>query len=180
MKRTPLIILCLMACCLALPAFAFAQTDTAKIDIPMNKGKVNYENASKNMAGKTELFKRASKWFSMVFPDQLEGKAVIDRQAGTINGFGLFKVVTSDSGNYYWLRFNVAIAVTDTGYTYRAYNYYEKPIEKGITNEYSKIEYRWWDYRRGHPWSAEDKRLFTGLNNNSRTLLASLKTIMDK
>ena len=70
--------------------------------------------------------------------------------------------------------------MTDTGYTYRAYNYYEKPIEKGITNEYSKIEYRWWDYRQGHPWSVEDKRLFTGLNNNSLTLLASLKNIMDK
>ena len=146
----------------------------------MKKGKVNYENASKNIAGKAELFQRARHWFSTVFPDQSEGKAVVDQQAGTINGFGLFKVVTSDSGNYYWLKFNVSIAVTDTGYTYRAYNYYEKPIEKGITNEYSKIEYRWWDYRQGHPWSAEDKRLFTGLNNNSLTLLASLKNIMDK
>jgi hypothetical protein len=169
-----------MVCCLALPAVAFAQTDTAKIDIPMKKGKVNYESTSKNIAGKAELFKRANKWFSTVFPDQSEGKVAIDQQTGTINGFGLFKVVTSDSGNYYWLKFNVTIAVTDTGYTYCAYNYYEKPIEKGITNEYSKIEYRWWDYRQGHPWSAEDKRLFTGLNNNSRTLLTSFKTIMDK
>lgn len=146
----------------------------------MKNGKVNYESISKNIAGKVELFKRASTWFTTVFPDQSESKTVIDQQAGTINGFGLFKVVTSDSGNYYWLKFNVTIAVSDTGYTYRAYNYYEKPIEKGITNEYSKIGYRWWDYRQGHPWSVEDKRLFTGLNNNSRTLLASFKTIMDK
>ncbi|NOW96827.1 DUF4468 domain-containing protein [Mucilaginibacter sp. SG564] len=180
MKRNPIIILCFMLCCLVLPAFAFAQADTAKIDIPMKNGKVNYESTSKNIAGKAELLKRASKWFNTVFPDQSESKAVIDQQAGTINGFGLFKVVTSDSGNYYWLKFNVAIAISDTGYTYRAYNYYEKPIEKGITNEYSKIEYRWWDYRQGHPWSAEDKKLFTGLNNNSRTLLTSFKTIMDK
>ncbi|WP_419701338.1 DUF4468 domain-containing protein [Mucilaginibacter sp. NFX135] len=180
MKRNPLVILCFMVCCLVLPAVAFAQTDTAKIAIPMKKGKVNYESISKNIAGKAELFKRANKWFSTVFPDQSEGKAVVDQQAGTINGFGLFKVVTSDSGNYYWLKFNVSITVTDTGYIYRTYNYYEKPIEKGITNEYSKIEYRWWDYRQGHPWSAEDKRLFTGLNNNSRTLLTSFKTIMDK
>ncbi|SIR42306.1 protein of unknown function [Mucilaginibacter lappiensis] len=163
-----------------MPSVVWAQTDTTKIDIPMKNGKVNYESTSKNIAVKSELFQRASKWFGMVFPNQSEGNAVIDQQAGTINGIGLFKVVTSDSGNYYWLKFNVTITVTDTGYIYRAYNYYEKPVEKGITNEYSKIEYRWWDYRRGHPWSAEDKKLFTGLNNNSRTLLASLKTIMDK
>jgi len=180
MKRISLVIRCFMVCCLTLPSIVFAQADTTKIDIPMKKGKVNYENISKNIAGKAELFKRARHWFSTVFPDQSEGKAVIDEQAGIINGIGLFKVITSDSGNYYWLKFNVAIAITDTGYTYRAYNYYEKPIENGITNEYSKIEYRWWDYRQGHPWSAEDKRLFAGLNNNSRTLLASLKTIMDK
>ena len=146
----------------------------------MKNGKVDYEDTSKNIAGKAELFQRASKWFNTVFPDQSESKVVVDQQDGTINGLGLFKIVTSDSGNYYWLKFNVTIVVTNTGYTYRAYNYYEKPIEKGITNEYSKIEYRWWDYSQGHPWSAEDKRLFIGLSNNSRTLLASLKTIMDK
>jgi len=78
MKRTLLIILCFMVCCLALPSIVFAQADTAKIDIPMKNGKVNYENASKNIAGKAELFKRARHWFNTVFPDQSEGKVAID------------------------------------------------------------------------------------------------------
>ncbi len=47
-------------------------------------------------------------------------------------------------------------------------NFFEKPVKPGITNDWSKIEYRWWDYRRGHPWSPEDSILFTNLDRKAR------------
>ena len=163
------------------PLANYAQKDTIKIDIPMKKGKINYEESYTATKGltKAELYNRASKWFLKTFPGQQKG-STFNKETGAVNGTGIFKVITSTSGNYYWLRFNVDITVSDTGCTLRAYNYYEKPIETGITNDYSKIEYRWWDYRQGHPWSAEDTKLFTGLNANSLQLIASFKADLDK
>jgi hypothetical protein len=76
------------------------------------------------------------------------------------------------------IKFNFAITITDSNYSFRAYNYYERPIEKGVTNEYSKIEYRWWDFRQGKPWSSEDLALFKGLNARTLSLMASLEKDM--
>jgi hypothetical protein len=181
MKQIPVIGKLLCALLILVPVVNYAQTDTAKIDIPMKKGKINYEKAyiANKGVNKAELYKRAEKWFQKVFPDQ-PGNSTANKETGVINGTGKFKVITSTSGNYYWLKFNVDIVVSDTGYTFNTYNYYEKPIETGITNDYSKIEYRWWDYRQGHPWSVEDKKLFTGLNSSTLTLMGSFKANMDQ
>ena len=92
-----------------------------------------------------------------------------------INGTGIFKVTTSTHGNYYWLKLKVSVVPGDDILTLRVYNVYEKPVGKGITNEFSKIEYRWWDYRQGKPWSSEDKILFKGLDSAITSLSASLQ-----
>jgi hypothetical protein len=149
-----------------IPLANYAQQDTAKISIPMKNGKINYEQAFTTNKGKGEVFAHAEKWFAKTFPDEPPKLYLSDKNTGEIKGIGMFKVITSDLGNYYWLKFDVNIKITDSGYAIVTNNYYEKPIEKGISNEYSKISYRWWDYRQGHPWSVEDKKLFTGLDQN--------------
>lgn len=165
----------LFVLCMLMPLVNYAQQDTSKILIPMQKGKINYEQTFASSKSKAELFERATKWFAATFPDEPSPLYKANKTTGEITGIGMFKVITSNTGNYYWLKFDVTIAVTDAGCAITINNYYEKPIEKGISNEYSKISYRWWDYRQGHPWSAEDKTLFTGLNQNTLQLIASLK-----
>ncbi|MET2957039.1 hypothetical protein ABXV17_26765, partial [Vibrio harveyi] len=59
---------------------------------------------------------------------------------------------------------------TDSGYLLTMNHYYERPAEKGISNEFSKVEYRWWDYRNGHPWSPADGRIFAGLDSATASL----------
>lgn len=179
MKQINLAAKLLFILLMLVPLVNYAQQDTSKINIPMKKGKIFYAATYplNNKISKAETIARAKQWLTKTYPDQLQ---TIGETANEINGTGLFKVVTTTKGNYYWLRFSINIAVSDSGYTIAATNYYEKPIEPGITNDYSKIEYRWWDYRRGHPWSVEDKPLFKGLDLNSLALMALLKMEMDQ
>jgi hypothetical protein len=163
-----------------IPLANYAQQDTAKISIPMKNGKINYEQGFTTNKGKDEVFVRAEKWFAKTFPDEPPKLYSSDKNTGEIKGIGMFKVITSTTGNYYWLKFDVNIRVAESGYTIVTNNYYEKPIEKGISNEYSKISYRWWDYRQGHPWSVEDKKLFTELDQNTLQLISSLKQSIDQ
>jgi hypothetical protein len=148
----------------------------SKIDIPMKNGKVFYEKSYElNPAlQKGILFKRALRWFKQDFPSTQKIKPSADKTTGEITGTGIFKIVTSDNGNYYFMRFSIDIQVRNGGYTFTATSFYEKPIESGISNEYSKIEYRWWDYRQGKPWSVEDTALFKGIASNETALMASL------
>jgi hypothetical protein len=158
----------------------YAQTDTAKLKIPLKKGKINYEETVTVSSKSSETVARdkAIQWLVKKFPNNKV--ALLKKMTGVISGEGLFKVDVNPNGNYFWLRFKVDIAVMDGDYTLNIYDFYEKPIEKGISNEYSKIGYRRWDYSQGHPWSAEDKPLFIGLDKNSRALLASFKKAMDQ
>jgi hypothetical protein len=142
-----------------MPLANYAQQDTAKIPIPMKQGKIFYQET---------------------FPDEPTAFYTADKNAGLIKGVGMFKVITSQTGNYYWLKFDVNIIVADNGCTITTANYFEKPIEKGISNEYSKISYRWWDFRRGHPWSVEDRPLFTGLHQQTLQLITSFKQSITK
>jgi len=148
-----------------------------KIDIPMQKGKVHYEKsyAVNKKLKQDELFGRALKWFKKGFPNTTKTKTTFNKKTGEITGTGIFKIVTSGTGNYYLVRFVIAIKVHDGGYTFSAYDFYEKPIENGISNEYSKIEYRWWDFRQGKPWSAEDETLFKGIAEDETTLMHSFE-----
>jgi hypothetical protein len=167
---------------LLMPLGAYAQKDNYKMPIPVKNRVVNYmETYTLNKAqSKTQLFDRAVKWVSQSFKGKELGVEKADKTLGQITGKGIFKIVTSDSGNYYWLKFNIDITVTDTSCVLSTLNYYEKPVESGITNDYSKIEYRWGDYKRGKPWSAEDEKLFLGLNSNSLALMASFKKEMSR
>jgi hypothetical protein len=165
---------------LIIPPAIYAQTDTARVDIPMKQGKVNYEEMVTVTRKSTEAAARnkAVQWLAKQFPNN--NVALLKKTTGVVSGEGIFKVPVNPNGNYFWLKFKVDIVVTDVAYTLNVYDFYEKPIEKGISNEYSKIGYRWWDYRRGHPWSAEDKPLFVALDKNSRKLMASFKTAMEQ
>ncbi len=160
------------ACC--------AQNNTSLIPIPMKNGIICYEKTYTLQEGsnKEELFNNALKWLKKSFPESTAEPETSDQKAGKIDGTGIYKIITSNSGNYYWIKFSLAIAVSDSSYSLKAYNFYEKPVESGISNEYSKIEYRWWDYRQGKPWSAEDQKLFTGLHTDLTGMIASFEKAM--
>jgi hypothetical protein len=163
-----------------MPLANYAQQDTAKIPIPMKQGKIFYQETFSSSKDKSTAFDLAEKWFAKTFPDEPTAFYTADKNAGLIKGVGMFKVITSQTGNYYWLKFDVNIIVADNGCTITTANYFEKPIEKGISNEYSKISYRWWDFRRGHPWSVEDRPLFTGLHQQTLQLITSFKQSITK
>jgi type 1 glutamine amidotransferase len=87
-----------------------------------------------------------------------------DIETGTILGTAAFAVAVGDPGKKYLLRFNWSATVHDRFYTFTATHFYEKPAGPGTTSDYSKIEYRWWDFRHGHPWGPADAALFAGLD----------------
>jgi hypothetical protein len=156
----------------------FAQK--TEIAIPMKNGKVYYEKNShlNNSLLQEELFNRVLEWFKHDLLSTEKIKLSDDKKTGEIFGSGIFKIVTSGTGNYYLVRFAISIKVFNDGYTFTANNFYEKPHESGISNEYSKIEYRWWDYRQAKPWSAEDEILFKGIASDETALMASLEDEM--
>ncbi len=77
------------------------------------------------------------------------------------------------------LRFDIALTIEEKGYSFHAYNFYENSNEKGFSHEYSKIEYRWWDFRLNHPWYPGDRALFNGLDSTTRSFMRSLFGVED-
>ncbi|HEY4289093.1 MAG TPA: ThuA domain-containing protein [Puia sp.] len=140
--------------------------------IPMKQGIVNYEEHYTLSAGmpKAEVIRKLRQ---QLIARHLTVKNGVASAIDSLTGTGQFKVATQ-SGHYYLLRFVWTASVSDGRYSLRLNHYYEKPIEPGITNDYSKIEYRWWDFRQGHPWSAEDSSLFAGLNTASLNLMDAI------
>lgn len=170
----------LIAFCLFLPFAVFAQLDTSKPAIPMKNGKVWYEATyagAGNVSG-AQVYAKALAWLKATYPE-FRNAIITNKADGVIVGKGIFKVPVNVNGNYYWLRPVIYITVKANSYTIQLTDFYEKPIEKGITNDYSKIEYRWWDFRRGHPWSKEDYPLFRGLDDNSKFILTNLHQAID-
>ncbi len=146
----------------------------------MQDGIICYEKdikAAENLS-RDELFNRALKWAKNSFPLSVASVKTANEITGEIEGNGVFKIVTSSSGNYYLIKFAVHIIVNDGKYTVKMTDLYEKPIEKGISNEYSKIGYRWWDYRQGKPWSPEDQVLFSQIDVHITGLLTALQREM--
>ncbi len=166
-----------------LPSIAMAQSDTRPLMMQMRNGKVYFDNTYALNANlkKEDLFSRALNWFKSSFPYPDKSINAADDKKGEISGTGVFKIITSNpQGHYYWIKFTVNIAVHNATYELKAFDFYEKPIESGISNEWSKIEYRWWDFRQGQPWSAEDQILFKGLDKEINDMLISLETGMSK
>ncbi len=167
---------------LTLPFMALAQSNASAVMMQMRNGKIYFDNTYSldSKLKKEELFNRASGWFKEAFPYPDKNIISVDDKKGEISGTGVFKIITSNSGHYYWIKFTVNIIVHNATYELKAFDFYEKPIEPGISNEYSKIEYRWWDFRQGKPWSVEDQTLFSGLDKNINETLVSLETAMSK
>lgn len=171
----------LIAFCLFVPFAAFTQLDTSKPALPMKNGKVCYEKTYTvaTTLTKNAVYSKALQWLKTAFP-AYSSSVITNKTAGTIAGTGIFKVAVNANGNYYWLRPVIGITVVDGSYTIQLVNFYEKPIEKGITNDYSKIEYRWRDFNRGRPWSQEDYPLFRGLDANAQSIMASLEKAVNE
>ncbi len=127
---------------------------------------------------KEDLFNKALNWFKNSFPYPDKNISIADSTRGEIAGTGIFKIITSNSGHYYWIRFAINIIVQNATYGLKVFDFYEKPIESRISNEYSKIEYRWQDFRKGKPWPAEDKILFKGLDEDSNKKSMELKKLL--
>jgi hypothetical protein len=167
---------------LVLPFISMAQNNAVPVMMQMRNGKIYFDNAYALKPGlkKEELFNRALNWFKGSFPYPDKSISIADDKNGEIDGTGIFKIIISNTGHYYWIRFALNITVHNATYEVKVFDIYEKPVESGVSNEYSKIEYRWWDFRQGKPWSAEDQILFNGLDKDINDMLASLKTDMNK
>ena len=148
----------------------------------MKDGKVFYERnytIQKNL-NLNKIKSAFTSWSKHSFPDSKEIVIKTNEKKYFAFGTGVFKIVTSETGNYYWMKFNWKFIPEDKGGIFQAFDFYEKPIEKGISNEYSKIEYRWWDFRRGKPWSVEDQKLFSGIEEGMNNFLASIENYLGK
>jgi hypothetical protein len=153
-----------------------AQNNTG-IPIPMKNGIVFYEKAfpvNKSEPIDKQYFS-AEKWLKTSFPDSKE-KITVDKTAGTFSFKAVFKIITdAATGHYYWIKPAITIIARRDSCILQLYNYYEKPIMSGVTNDYSKIEYRWWDFRKGKPWNKEDAELFKGLNQQTLSIIDSFE-----
>lgn len=165
-----------------LPGISIAQSDVPPVTMQMRNGKVYFDNAYSLNAGlkNDTLYHRALNWFNTAFPYPEKSIRITDIKKGEVEETGVFKIITSSSGHFYLMKFTLIITVHNATYEVKAFDFYEKPIEPGISNEYSKIEYRWWDYRQGKPWSVEDAVLFKGLNDDIKDMMVSLEKAMGK
>jgi hypothetical protein len=174
---------------LFVPFFAGAQKDVSGIPIPMKKGILFYEKSYTPGGGASgikdqDLYKKAVEWFAQIFPGgnkqvkdgDYSQTNLITQSTGSITCKETFKVLTGDTSvNYYYITVTMHVDIKDGGYTFQIYNFYEKPVQKGISNDYSKIEYRWWDFRQGKPWFNTDKALFSGLNEQTLAYMDSFR-----
>jgi hypothetical protein len=148
--------------------------------LPVIQGKIVYDStyAATGKGTEAEVLAKAAKWLKAEFTFPESGLTAVDKTNHQVTGVGIFKIPVSDDGHYYWMRANISVQHTVVGYRVVVTNVFEKPVEPGISNEYSKLEYRWRDYRNGKPWSAEDDNLFTGfvaaLGKMQKSLQSSL------
>ncbi len=171
-KKLSFIVLLLM------PFIGSAQGNTSPILLQMRNGKVYFDNvyALNPVFKKADLYAKALNWFK----GDEKTITTANEKKGEVTGTYTTRINIGNTGNYYFVRFAVDVIVYDATYEIKVYNVYEKPIEKGISNEYSKIEYRWWDFRRGKPWSADDDPLFRGISGAINNVLDLLGNEMNK
>jgi len=155
-----------------LPFVAIAQNNNSVIPIPMKNGIVFYENTySFNKTFKKDDFVDNSlAWLKSTFNDVPATVCIGDE----IKATGTFTVAAGQTGDYV-LKFDISISISSDSYTLRIYNFYENSSEKTSSHEFSKIEYRWRDFRKSKPWRPTDVTLFTVLDANTRALIASFE-----
>lgn len=141
-----------------------ASSGPATTSLPLSDHRVGYDRnytLGAPVVPQSELFLRLKRALSS--PHFTITSA--DPATGILTGKGFLDLPTNDSGHHYQINYDFNVNVTDGHYTFRTDHYYEKPINIGTTSEFTKIEYRWWDFRQGHPWHRDDKRLFLGLDS---------------
>ena len=141
-----------------------ASSGPATASLPLNDRRVSYDRnyfLNTPAVPQSELFLRLKR----ALANPRFNITTADPATGVILGKGFLDIPTNDSGHHYQLNYDFKIDVTDGHYTFHTDHYYEKPINIGTSSEFTKIEYRWWDYRQGHPWHREDRRLFSGLDS---------------
>lgn len=165
---------------LLLPLTVIAQGSASPILLQMRNGKVYFDNvyALNPTFKKADLFNKTLEWFKR--NESVASITIASEKKGEIMGAYITRVNIGNTGNYYLVRFAVNVIIYDASYEVKVFDVYEKPIEKGISNEYSKIEYRWWDFRRGKPWSADDEPLFRGLSAAVNNVINSIDNEMNK
>jgi hypothetical protein len=154
---------------------SFGQYDTLKFPIPMQNGIISYVRSFR-LAGNYSPdagFLSLQKWISGLSSEFQVKILQRNEISKAITGTVLFRVDVPETGNYFWLKARILVDVDHDSTRILVRDFYEKPIEKGVTNDYSKIEYRWWDFRNARPWSLEDEALFQGLDQKTRKLLDS-------
>src|ERR1700743_3392090 len=117
----------LIAAIALIPIVATAQSDKP-ITLQMRDGKIYFDNtyALDAKLKKDELFNRALNWFKDAFPYPEKSIDASDDKKGELLGTGIFKIITSNSGNYYWIKFRVNIIVHNATYEVKACEFYEK------------------------------------------------------
>lgn len=165
---------------LFIPVIAMSQKGISPILLQMRNGKVYFDNvyALNPTFKKNDLFNKSLEWFKG--NENVASITVANEKKGEIAGTYITRVNIGNTGNYYLVRLAVNVIVYDATYEVKVFDVYEKPIEKGISNEYSKIEYRWWDFRRGKPWSADDEPLFRGISSAVNEVIHSVDNEMNK
>lgn len=165
--------------------------------VSTRNGKVYYQRtfAYPHSISRQEAYRRALQWYTQppgATPVPTEKSlSLSDPEAGIIGGTVLFDVATGPEAgpgavagpegfngapsNHYQLRCDLEIRVTDTGYVFITSHYADKATDKGVTNDFTKVEYRWWDYHAGNPWSAADQPLFEALHSRTLALMDSFK-----
>jgi type 1 glutamine amidotransferase len=141
-----------------------ASSGPANASLPLSDSRVSYDRnytVSTPAVPQTELFLRLKRALSQ--PPFTTTTA--DPATGVLIGKGLLDIATNDSGHHYLIGYDFCITVKDGHYSFRTDNYYESPVNIGTSPEFTKIEYRWWDFRQGHPWHREDQHLFTRLDS---------------
>lgn len=170
-------ILCLMA------TPALSQEKITRVGLPFKNGKLCFEkHFDKNrQVSKRQVAAAVQNCLNKTFSKAggLIQSNIIASQSGKtselLQGDARIKIFTGHTTDYYWLKFKYSLILNDSAYVFKVSTIYEKPFEQGITNEYSKLEYRYWDYSNGKPWTKDDQPLFMGLQAKMTSLETSLE-----
>lgn len=177
-KQGAVLLLCLFSLVIQ---SSFCQTKPVLVILKYKNRKLCFDSVfQKNrLIRKSQVQQAAHNWLTETFPGTTV-KSIYDQQHNSINmGDARMKILTGNNADYYWLRFHYNLAAKDSTYSFSITDIYEKPIEKGITNDYSKLEYRYWDYSHLKPWTKDDQPVFQGLQLEVNRLESSLKASIE-
>jgi len=94
----------------------------------------------------------------------------------SIGGIGKLTVAGTRWSGRFLVKFDWTVSVTAGQYRMHTRHYFEEPLGPGVSHAWSKMEYRWGDYRAGHPWSSGDKLFFHAVDSATRAIMATLSS----